>query len=137
MLKFFQQKKEPKNFNEMLKNFEQLKEEFEKIKKEMENLKKEKRFYLQKVGIVRFNPFKDTGSNQSFSLALLDEKNDGVVITSLYMKEENRVFAKPVKGGKSEFLLTEEEKKAIKLAQNERERKNHQKTTGSGGFGTY
>lgn len=136
MLKFFKRKKEsPENLEEILKSFQELKKELEKIKKEWEKVKKENQFCLQKVGVVRFNPFKDTGSNQSFSIALLDGNDNGVVITSLYMKEENRVFAKPIKGGKSEYLLTEEEKRAIKLAKNARE--NNQKTTGSSGFGTH
>jgi len=81
--------------------------------KELEEISK---ITFQKSGIVRFNPFKEIGSNQSFSIALLDRKDNGFVITSLYGREENRVYAKPVKRGKSEFSLSDEEQEAIKKA---------------------
>ena len=79
----------------------------------MEELKKNNKFSIQEIGIVRFNPFKESGGDQSFSIALLDGNKDGVVITSLYGREGNRIFAKPIKNGKSEYLLTEEEKEVI------------------------
>ncbi|MEK7569652.1 MAG: DUF4446 family protein [Patescibacteria group bacterium] len=62
---------------------------------------------------VRFNPFPDQGSNQSFAIGMVDEGGDGVVLSSLYARERMSVFAKPVKGGKSEYELTEEEKEAL------------------------
>jgi len=116
MFNFFKRKKEPENLKEILSQFRDLRENFERISKELENLKKENKFYIQKVGIVRFNPFKEVGGNQSFSIALLDGNDDGVVITSLYSREGNRIFGKPIKNGKSEYLLSEEEKKAIEQA---------------------
>ena len=73
---------------------------------------------IQKTGIVRFNPFSDIGGNQSFAIALLDEKNSGFVISSLFVKEGNRVYAKAVKQGKSEHLLSAEEIEAIDRAIN-------------------
>lgn len=66
---------------------------------------------------VRFNPFPDQGSNQSFAIGLLNEEKDGVVISSLYSRERMSIFAKPVKGGKSEYELTTEEKEALKKAE--------------------
>ena len=116
MFYFFKKKKEPENLKDLLREFGQLKKEFERVLKEFENLKEREKFNIQKVGIVRFNPFKEVGGNQSFSIALLDGKDDGVVITSLYLKDQNRVFAKPIKGGKSEFNLSKEEIEAINLA---------------------
>jgi len=72
---------------------------------------------VQKVGIVRFNPFKGTsGSNQSFSLALLDENDDGVIVSALYSRERVSTFAKPITNGKSEYELSPEEKRAISQA---------------------
>jgi len=71
---------------------------------------------IQKTGIVRFNPFSDIGGNQSFAIALLDEKNNGFVISSLFVKEGNRVYAKAVKDGKSEHSLSNEEIEAIDRA---------------------
>jgi len=101
------------NLKEILAQFKDLKEDFQKISKELEDLKK---FSIQKVGIVRFNPFKEVGGNQSFSIALLDGNDNGIVITSLYTREGNRVYGKPIKRGQSEYLLSEEEKEAIAKA---------------------
>lgn len=72
---------------------------------------------IHKVAIIRFNPFGDIGGDQSFSVAFLDGKNSGVVISSLHTKEGTRVYAKPVDKGEAEkYPLTEEEKKVIKIA---------------------
>ncbi|HEY4502960.1 MAG TPA: DUF4446 family protein [Candidatus Paceibacterota bacterium] len=65
------------------------------------------------VETIRFNPFPDQGSNQSFAIGMLNEDGDGVVISSLYSRERMSVFAKPVKDGKSEYDLSEEEKEAL------------------------
>lgn len=70
----------------------------------------------QKLGtpqIVRFNAFGDTGSDLSFSIALVDEQKSGVVISSIYGREESRTYAKPVSAGASDYPLTEEEQSAI------------------------
>jgi len=66
---------------------------------------------------IRFNPFPDQGSNQSFAIGILNEENDGLVISSLYSRERMSVFAKPIKNGKSEYELTAEEKEVLKKAQ--------------------
>ena len=116
MFEFLKKKKEPKNLKQLLSQFKDLKESLKKISKKLEGLKKDSKSSIQGIGIIRFNPFKESGGNQSFSIALLDGNKDGVVITSLYGREGNRVFAEPVKKGKSEYLLTEEEKKAIEEA---------------------
>jgi len=67
--------------------------------------------------MIRFNPFNETGGNQSFSVAILDGNDCGIVISSLFSRNENRVYGKPIKNGVSEFPLTDEEKEAIRLAQ--------------------
>ncbi|HSK94718.1 MAG TPA: DUF4446 family protein [Candidatus Angelobacter sp.] len=71
---------------------------------------------LQHIGMVRFNPFEDTGSDQSFAIALLDDHRDGVVISSLHGRANTRLFAKPVAGGTSEHHLSDEEAQAIRVA---------------------
>jgi hypothetical protein len=71
---------------------------------------------LQHIGLVRFNPFDDTGSDQSFAIALLDDARDGVVISSLHGRANTRVFAKPVSGGGSGHTLSDEETQAIRIA---------------------
>lgn len=71
---------------------------------------------VQKVGVVRFNPFKDTGGDQSFAIALLDNNDSGLVISSLYTREGARIYSKPIEKGKSKYPLSEEEKQAIEKA---------------------
>lgn len=72
---------------------------------------------LKKVGLVRFNPFRQLGGNQSFSLALLDEESNGVVLSALHSKDSTRIYAKPVVGGKeADYTLSDEEKEAVKIA---------------------
>ncbi len=72
---------------------------------------------LHKIGMIRFNPFRDIGGDQSFSIALLDGENDGLVISSIYSRDGVRVYTKAIQNGLSEkHPLTEEEKKAIEVA---------------------
>lgn len=119
MLGFFKkEKKEPKDLKEVLASFKKLEERFNEVLEEMKKLENKQKFSVQKLGIVRFNPFSEVGSDQSFSMALLNDENDGVVITSLYTRQENRVYGKPIKDSQSEYSLSEEEKKAIEKAKN-------------------
>lgn len=71
---------------------------------------------LQHIGLVRFNPFDDTGSDQSFALAMLNDQGDGVVVSSLHGRTSTRVFAKPVEAGDSTHTLSDEERQAIRAA---------------------
>jgi hypothetical protein len=70
----------------------------------------------QKISIVRFNPFGDTGGDQSFVLAVLDAHNSGYVLTSIHGREGTRVYVKPVDYGKSKYTLSDEETQALKQA---------------------
>lgn len=91
--------------------------ELRQIKEALEALGLAGRKHLQKVGIVRFNPFSDSGGDQSFSLALIDGQNSGFVISSLHSRQETRMYLKPVVNGKGkEFPLSREEEQAIKIA---------------------
>ena len=65
---------------------------------------------------IRFNPFPDQGSNQSFAIGMLNEEGDGVVFSSLYSRERMSVFAKPIKNNQSEYELSAEEKEALNRA---------------------
>ncbi|MEO8274065.1 MAG: DUF4446 family protein [Chloroflexota bacterium] len=69
-----------------------------------------------RVGLVRFNPFEDTGGNQSFALALLDGHGDGFVISSLHSRTGTRLYAKSIAAGASETALSEEESAALRQA---------------------
>ena len=71
---------------------------------------------ISKVGIVRYSAFKDTGSDLSFTLALLNEHNDGVVLNGIYSREISNIYAKPIKDAESTYTLSEQEKQAIEKA---------------------
>ena len=92
-------------------------EEMEVLKKRVGTIEHEIPRDIRKVGLVRYNPFSDAGGDQSFALALLDEHKNGVVISSLYGREMNRVYAKRIEEGEcKKHQLTEEEKRAINEA---------------------
>ncbi len=79
---------------------------------------------LHKTGMVRFNPFKDIGGDQSFSVAFLDNDNNGMIISSLYSREGVRVYAKSILDGECEkHQLTDEERTAISIASTEKDNK--------------
>jgi adenylate cyclase len=88
----------------------------EELTKVHEALEARSRGSLQHIGMVRFNPFEDTGSDQSFAIALLDDRRDGIVLSSLHGRGQTRVFAKPVEGGESKHALSDEEAQAIRIA---------------------
>lgn len=67
----------------------------------------------QKIGMVRYNAFRDTGSDLSFALALLNEHNDGVVLNGIYARDMSNIYAKPIENGTSKYALSNEEKEAI------------------------
>jgi hypothetical protein len=69
-----------------------------------------------RLGLVRFNPFEDTGGNQSFALALLDGRGDGFVVSSLHSRTGTRLYAKAIAAGVSETALSDEESAALKQA---------------------
>lgn len=90
--------------------------QLERLSQLHEYLEVRSRGSIQHVGLVRFNPFEDTGSDQSFAIALLDDRRDGIVLSSLHGRGQTRVFAKPVEGGESKHTLSDEEAQAIKIA---------------------
>jgi hypothetical protein len=79
-------------------------------------LEKAAYFSLQHLGVVRFNPFQDTGGDQSFAISLVDGHGNGVVLSSLHGRGSTRVYAKPLQKWESSHSLTDEEKQAIALA---------------------
>jgi hypothetical protein len=120
MFNFKKEKKEPENIEEILVKFRKLEDNFKNVSEELEVLKKQSKFNIQKLGIIRFNPFREVGGDQSFSLALLDDNDTGAVMTSHYTRKENRIYGKPIKNGKSEYPLSDEEQEAIKIAKNDK-----------------
>ena len=109
-----------KNIEEDLENYMYRVERVERQNTEIisycKNLDDEVAKCIQKVGMVRYSAFKDTGSDLSFAVAMLDENNDGVVFNGIYSREMSNIYAKPVKNGVSEYTLSEEEKEAIRRA---------------------
>jgi hypothetical protein len=79
-------------------------------------LEKASHFSLSHVGVVRYNPFHDTGGDQSFAIALADDLGDGLVLSSLHARDVTRVYAKPLVGWDSTYSMTDEERQAIDLA---------------------
>jgi hypothetical protein len=71
---------------------------------------------LQRVGLVRFNPFEETGGNQSFALALLDAQGNGFVISSLHARSGTRIYGKALVAGRAETALSAEESEAVRIA---------------------
>jgi len=76
---------------------------------------------LQWMGLIRYNPFRDTGGNQSFAWAIVDGEGCGVVISSLHSREGTRIYAKPLEQWESPYSLTDEEKEAIARARQQPE----------------
>ncbi len=95
------------------RNSEDIKNLTDRLNKNIEENKK----HLQRLGFRRYNPFTDTGGDQSFSLALLDDLGDGIVVSSLHSRENTRLYAKNVEDGKVVGqALSDEEQEVIKQA---------------------
>lgn len=109
------------NITEMLKNYlssvEEIKRDNEEIKAYYTTLVEDIDSCVQKVGLVRYNAFRDVGSDLSFALALLDRNDDGVVLNGLFGSDASNIFAKPIKSGTSKYQLSDEEKEAINIAE--------------------
>ena len=109
-------KKEPGNLKEVLKKLRTLEVNLGELSQDLKELKVESKSHFKKIGFVRYNPFSGVGGDQSFSIALLNDHNNGIVLTSLFSREGNRVYAKIVEKGASPHVLSDEEKQAIKEA---------------------
>lgn len=104
--------------NQILKNQDKLFQKKEELQSLIDQIQKKDLKHLQKIGFIRFNPFSDTGGNQSFCLCLLDENDSGLVISSLHSRENTRIYAKVIKEGKSpDQSLSKEEQEVLKVAQ--------------------
>jgi len=93
-------------------NSKKIKQQEEDIKRLEANLKK----CVQKVGLVRYNAYGDTGSDLSFTMALMDAEDNGVVVNGLYSRESSSIFAKALAKGETKYNLSAEEIQAIDIA---------------------
>lgn len=111
------------NIDDMLREYidrvEEVNEKNEEIIKYCNRLDKDISLCIRKVGMVRYSAFKDTGSDLSFALALLNDNNDGVLLNGIYSREMSNIYAKQVNEGKTNSKLTEEEKQALEIALNQ------------------
>ncbi len=109
------------NVDEMLRKYlsdvREVKKDNEEIKAYYTKLDNDIASCIQKIGMVRYNAFKDVGSDLSFAIALLDREDNGVVLNGLYGSDSSNIYAKPIKNGKSNYQLSEEEKYALDIAE--------------------
>lgn len=96
-----------------MKNVEQVDNRLTELNAEYKRLTVTNSLASQKISIVRFNPFGDTGGDQSFSLAVLDAHDSGYVLTSIHGRQGTRVYVKPVDFAKSKYALSAEEQQAL------------------------
>jgi len=106
-----------KVFEEVLTRGDVNTKDIKVLNEKLNILEDDSKTHIQKVGLVRFNPFKELGGDHSFSLAMLDAHDSGIIITGLHTRDRTRIYLKDVKIGKSEFDLSDEERKALASAQ--------------------
>lgn len=111
------------NIDEMLKNYinkvDAVSDKNEEIINYCKTIDNRISLCIKKVGMVRYSAFKDTGSDLSFALALLNDKNDGVILNGIYSREMSNIYAKQVIAGKCSNKLSEEERQALEIAINQ------------------
>ena len=91
-------------------------EALDNVKQAIVQIQKKDVSHIQKIGLVRFNPFRDAGGNQSFALAILSDENTGVVLTGLHARETTRIYIKDLVKGVCRSELSKEEKEVIEMA---------------------
>lgn len=96
-----------------LEKNEEIKQKLQHLTREYERISDLVALASQKISVVRFNPFGDTGGDQSFALAVLDAQNSGYVLTSIHGRQGTRVYIKPVDFGQSKYQLSSEEQKVL------------------------
>jgi len=107
---------ELKDLSEAVKYIKTLESKVDKLEKRIEYNEKVFSESFSKFSVLRFNPFSDMGGNQSFTFVLLNSKNNGFILTSLYGRDGAKVFTKPINNGMSEYQLLEEEKTILSKA---------------------
>jgi len=98
------------SLNSFISISEKNSDEIKKLSSTLSHEIHENRKHIQRIGFKRYNPFTDTGGDQSFTFTALDENGDGIMISSLHSRENTRLYAKKVEGGKvaNQTLSTEE-----------------------------
>jgi low affinity Fe/Cu permease len=104
-----------------LDRIDEVKEENDSMKQMYDELDGRLKTCVQKTSIIRYKAFDNVGSDLSFSIALLDGKQNGIILTSIYGRNESTTYAKPVDKGISRYELSQEESKALEQAVNSKE----------------
>ncbi len=105
-----------KNLKGYLKQVDSVTKELERLNQAYSELTTMTSLASQKISVVRFNPFADSGGDQSFALAVLDAHNSGYILSSIHARTGTRVYVKPIDYGKSKYTLSQEEKQAFEQA---------------------
>lgn len=125
-IKFMKKIGNGNNIDEMLKKYiqdvKEIKRDNSEIKAYYTKLDDDISSCIQKVGILRYNAFRDVGGDLSFAMALLDRENSGIVLNGIYGSESSNIYAKLIKNGKSTYQLSDEEKYAIELAEQKKKK---------------
>lgn len=103
-------------FKEFYETSSEIKEKYDKISEAVMDLSKNMDKCIQKVGIIRYNPFDEAGGNLCFAIALLDSENNGVILNGIHSRSGCYTYAKPVEMGVSEYVLSQEEMQALNMA---------------------
>ena len=101
---------------ELGKRLRENEEDFKSLRDDVARIDVMAEHAVQKLGVIRYNPFGDVGSDQSFALALLDHADNGAILSSLYSREGTRIYVKPIVKGESKHHLSNEEQEAIRRA---------------------
>lgn len=115
-MNIFGKKKQPKGLKDAVKALDGLTERMDRVETALSSLREEAESSIRHIGLVRYDAYDQAGGKQSFSLAILDENESGVVVTGLFKEGSSRVFVKDIENGESGFNLSPEEKKSIKKA---------------------
>lgn len=99
-----------------IREIEELKQAVADLQAKHQSLSLDSLNHIQRMGLIRFNAFDNTGSDLSFALAMTDAARNGIVLSGIYGREESRVYAKPIIDGESTYMLTKEEKQALQAA---------------------
>jgi hypothetical protein len=111
-----------KNLEELIISYldkiDEVKKESERLAESYEGLDKRLKKSIQKTSVIRYRAFDDVGSDLSFSIALLDDNDNGVILTGIYGRNESTTYAKPIDKGISRYDLSEEEQEVLNTAMN-------------------
>lgn len=98
---------------EVIRRLNRLETQLEELQPRLDHAERVANMSAHKIGFIRFNPFHDTGGDNSFVLVLLDAENTGVMISSLFAREGVRIYGKAINRGRSKYQLSEEERSAL------------------------